>query len=296
MPKTEPDCARQIAPAQKYYWRPGLTEKRALRSGYADINNARFYYEVAGEGEPLVLVHAGIADGRMWDKQFEVFAQDYMVVRYDRRGFGRTEMVAGPYAQHLDLYELLSFLGINRAILLGCSQGGKAVLDFALVHPGKVKALVLVASALGGFTFPGEPPKQYAELEIAEQQGDVARVNELELQIWFDGQHRTPQQVDREMRELVREMNLIALLAPSDLGSEQPLEPAAVNRLDEIHVPTLVIVGDLDTPKTLAASDLLTQQITEAQKVVINGTAHLPNMEQPEEFNQHVLAFLKRLG
>ncbi len=273
-----------------------MTEKRASRSGYADINNARFYYEVAGEGEPLVLVHAGIADGRMWDKQFKVFAQDYMVVRYDRRGFGRTAMVAGPYSHHLDLYEILRFLGIKRAMLLGCSQGGKTVLDLALAHPGMVKALVLVASALGGFTFPGEPPKQYAELEIAEEQGDIARVNELELQIWFDGQHRAPQQVDREMRELVREMNLIALLAPADLGSEQSLEPPAVNRLDEIRVPAVVIVGDLDMPKTLAAADLLMQQITGAQKVVINGTAHLPNMERPEEFNRHVLAFLKRLG
>ena len=272
-----------------------MAEKRASRAGYADLNGARFYYEVAGEGEPLVLVHAGIADRRMWDEQFEVFAQDYMVVRYDRRGFGRTAMAAGPFSHHLDLYELLRFLGVKRSILLGCSQGGKTVLDLALAHSEMADALVLVASALGGFAFPFEPPSQYAELEIAEEQGDIARVNELELQIWVDGQHRTPQQVDREMRELVREMNLIALLAPSDPGSEQSLDPPAVNRLDEIRVPTLVIVGDLDTPKTLAAADLLAQQITGARKVVINGTAHLPNMEQPEEFNRRVLSFLKNL-
>lgn len=273
-----------------------MSEKGALRSGYADLNGARFYYEVAGEGEPLVLVHAGIADRRMWDEQFEVFAQRHMVLRYDRRGFGRTAMVAGTFSHHLDLYELLRFLSIERAILLGCSQGGKTVLDLTLAHPEMVNALILVASALGGFTFQGELPKQHVELEIAEEQGDIARVNELELQIWVDGQHRTPQQVDREMRELVREMNLIALLAPSDLGSEQPLEPPAVDRLDEIRAPTLVIVGDLDTPKTLAAAGLLAQQIKGAQKVVIKGTAHLPNMEQPGEFNRHVQAFLKRLG
>lgn len=273
-----------------------MTEKRASHTGYAYLNGAQIYYEVAGEGEPLVMVHAGIADLRMWDKQFEVFAQDYTVVRYDRRGFGRTAVFAGTYSNHLDLYELLRFLGIERAILLGCSQGGKIVLDLALAHPEMVSALILVASALGGFTFNGEPPRQYAELEMAEERGDIARVNELELQMWVDGAHRTPQQVDSEMRELVREMNLIALLAPSDQGSEQPLEPPAVDRLDEIGVPTLVIVGDLDTPKTLAAADLLAQQIKGAQKVIIKGTAHLPNMEQPEEFNRHVLAFLKELG
>jgi pimeloyl-ACP methyl ester carboxylesterase len=266
-----------------------------MRAGYADLNGARFYYEVAGEGEPLVLVHAGIADRRMWNEQFEVFARDYMVLRYDRRGFGRTEMVAGPFSHHQDLHELLRFLGIERATLLGCSQGGKTVLDLALEHPSMIERLVLVASALGGFTFPGELPEQWAELEEADKQGDIDRVNELELQIWVDGQRHTTQQVDRSVRELVREMNLIALKAANDSGSEQPLEPPAVNRLDEIRVPTLVIVGDLDTPKTLAAADLLAEKISGARKVVINGTAHLPNMEKPQEFNRHVLAFLNSL-
>jgi pimeloyl-ACP methyl ester carboxylesterase len=272
-----------------------LTEKRAVREGYAELNGARFYYEVAGRGEPLVLVHAGIADRRMWNEQFEVFARDHMVVRYDRRGFGRTEMVAGPFSHHQDLYELLRYLGIKRATLMGCSQGGKTVLDLALEHPLMVERLVLVASALGGFTFAGEPPRQWAELEEADKQGDLDGVNELELQIWVDGQSRTPQQVDRSVRELVREMNLIALKAASEQGSERPLEPPAVDRLDEIRVPALVVVGELDTPKTLAAADLLAEKISGARKVVIKDAAHLPNMEKPQEFNRHVLAFLNSL-
>src|SRR4051794_15113098 len=100
-----------------------LTENSgAHRAGYADLGGARFYYEVAGRGDAIVLVHAGIADRRMWDDQFEVLAQDYMVVRYDRRGFGETRMVAGDFSQHGDLYELLKFLKLERATLLGCSQ------------------------------------------------------------------------------------------------------------------------------------------------------------------------------
>ena len=272
-----------------------MSEKRARREGYAELNGARFYYEVAGAGEALVLVHAGIADRRMWNEQFEVMAEHYMVVRYDRRGFGRTQTAASPFSHHHDLYELLRFLRIERASLVGCSQGGKTILDLALAHPEMVDALVLVASALGGFTFYGNLPGQLAELERADKEGDIDRVNELELQIWVDGQSRTPQQVDRNLRELVREMNLIALKAAAELGSEQPLEPPAVDRLDEIGIPTLVIVGDLDTPKTLAAADLLARRITGARKVVINDTAHLPNMEKPEEFNRHVLSFLHGL-
>ncbi len=266
------------------------------RAGYADLDGASVYYEVAGRGDVLVLVHAGIADRRMWDEQFEVLAQHYMVVRYDRRGFGRTRMVAGDFSQHRDLYLLLKFLGLEKATLVGCSQGGKTVLDLALEHPEMVKALVLVASAVGGFAFQGAPSEVLEELEEAERLGDLERVNELELRIWVDGAARTPAEVDQGVRERVREMNLIALTTPSDLGRELQLEPPAAARLHEIRLPTLVIIGDLDTPKTQAAAALLAEEISGAEKVTIKGTAHLPNMERPEEFNRHVLKFLKRLG
>ena len=267
-----------------------------MRSGFAEIGETKLSYEVAGEGRPLVLVHAGIADRRMWDDQFHAFAQHYRVIRYDRRGFGDSPMVAEAYSHHQDLHELLKFLGIERTYLLGCSQGGKAIIDFTLEHPEMTGALVLVASALSGFTFAGEVPRQWRELEQAEETGNIALVNELELQIWVDGPHRTPEQVDRKVRERVREMNHIALAASVDSGVERQLEPAAVNRLSELHTPTLIIIGDLDTPKTLAAADFLAEQIPGARKVMMSGAAHLPNMEQPEEFNRHVLSFLGGLG
>jgi pimeloyl-ACP methyl ester carboxylesterase len=261
-------------------------------AGFADLKGTRFYYEIAGEGHPLVLVHAGIADSGMWDRQFQAFARRFRVIRYDRRGFGRTQLTAGPYSHHDDLYNLLRHLKIERAILVGCSQGGKTVMDFTLEHKHMTTALVLVASALGGFEFVGEQPRQWKELERADEAGDIERVNELELQIWVDGPQRTPQQVDSSLRERVREMNRIALSAPQDLSLEQPLEPPAIERLNEINVPTLVLAGNLDTPKTLAAARVLAEEISGAQSVVIEGTAHLPNMERPEEFNHHVLSFL----
>jgi pimeloyl-ACP methyl ester carboxylesterase len=124
--------------------------------GFVEMDRTNFYYELAGEGEPLVFVHAGIADSRMWDDQFHPFAQSYRVLRYDRRGFGRSPMVAGPYSHHGDLYALLRFLGIERAHLVGCSQGAKTITDFALEHPEMISSLVLVAPALGGFAYTGE--------------------------------------------------------------------------------------------------------------------------------------------
>jgi pimeloyl-ACP methyl ester carboxylesterase len=263
-----------------------------MQTGFAELNGTRFYYEIAGAGRPLVLVHAGIADSRMWDSQFAVFAEQYQVIRYDRRGFGKTAMVAGPFSHHQDLHGLLHFLNIGRALLVGCSQGGKTVLDFTLEHPQMTEALVLVGSALGGFAFSGERPRQAEELDAAEEAGDLERVNELELQIWVDGASRTPDQVNPQVRELVRAMNLIALATPEGLGEEVPLEPAAATRLAEIRVPIMVIVGDVDTARTLATADYLAATISGAQKVVMAGTAHVPNMEQPELFNAHVLNFL----
>jgi pimeloyl-ACP methyl ester carboxylesterase len=246
---------------------------------------------MAGEGEPLVLVHAGIADRRMWDDQFAELAEHSRVLRYDRRGFGKTPMVAGDFSHHADLAELLRALGIERARFVGCSQGGKTVIDFALEHPEAVVALVLVSSALSGFAFHGEEPAQFAAIEEAASRGDVDGVNELELQVWVDGPREPPGRVSPKIRELVREMNRIALSAP-EIGVERPLEPPASERLAEIRAPALVITGDLDTFKTLAAASHLGNHIPGAQELVMRGTAHLPNMERPADFNQAVLAWL----
>ncbi len=265
-----------------------------LKNDFAKVGGAKFYYEIAGEGPSLVLLHAGIADGRMWDEQFQVFAEYCQVLRYDRRGFGKTAMVAGAYSHHRDLFELLKLLQIEHAALVGCSQGAKIAVDFTLEHPEMTDALVLVAPALSGFVYTGDMPRQAEQMDLAEEAGDLAQINELELQIWVDGPHRTPDQVDAQVRERVREMNLIALQTPDGLGREQPLEPAAAGRMAELHTPTLVIVGDLDTPKTLAAAGFLATHVAGARRLEMTGVAHLPNMERPEEFNRHVLAFLAR--
>ncbi len=265
-------------------------------TGFADVNGARLYYEVAGSGHPLVLVHAGIADSRMWDDQFDVFARRYKVIRYDMRGYGKTAIVDGPFSHRDDLHGLLKFFGIERTHLLGCSKGGATIIDFALEHPEMTAALILVASAPYGYAFSGDPPRQWDEAVAAFKQGNLARTSELEVQIWVDGPRRTPEQVNPAVRDRVRTMNLIALTnEAAGLGSEQPLEPVAAGRLAEIQALTLVVIGDLDDPNLVAAGHLMATTIASAQKVIISGTAHMPNMERPAEFNRDVLEFLSKL-
>lgn len=265
-------------------------------AGTADANGAALYHEVAGEGEPLVLVHAGIADGRMWDAQMDAFSERFRAIRHDMRGFGRSPMVRGPYSHHADLRALLDALGVGRASLVGCSMGGAAVIDFALENPGRVEALVLVGPAVGGFEPDEGPPEEWDEMVAADKAGDLERVSELEVRMWVDGPRRGPDAVDPAVRDLVREMNLIVLKNEAlELGEELNPQPSAASRLPRIQAPTLVLVGDEDRPRTLAAADLLERELPDARKTIMAGTAYLPNMERPEEFNCLVLNFLREV-
>lgn len=266
------------------------------QSGFAEVNGTRLYYEVAGVGSALVLIHAGIADNTMWDGQVAPFAQRYRVVRFDMRGFGRSEKPPAPYTVRDDLHSLLQVLGLERATLLGCSMGGSSAIDFALDYPNMVEALILVGAGVSGYPFePGDLAARWDEVEAAFDAGDIALGTELETRMWVDGPYRPSAAVDPAVRAKAYAMNLRANEMYSEEGEAQPLDPPAVDRLGEIGVPALVMVGDQDVPNVLAQADLLASRIAGARKVVIPNTAHLPNMEQPALFNGHVLDFLGTL-
>jgi 3-oxoadipate enol-lactonase len=268
----------------------------ATETGFAEINGAHLYYEIAGAGQPVVFVHAGIADRRMWDAQFDVFARRYRVLRYDHRGMGKSSMPPGPFALRDDLYGLIRHFDLEPAALIGCSMGGGAELDCALEHPEAVSALVLVSAGVSGN--PLEPTAEMKQLweqvdELAGK-GDLDGANEVELRMWVDGVRRTPDQVDPAVRELVREMNLASFTRDEEhkQGQSQPMQPPAYGRLGEVRVPTLVIVGSEDQPLIVQTADVFTSKIPGARKVMMEGLAHVPNMEKPAEFNQITLDFL----
>jgi 2-hydroxy-6-oxonona-2,4-dienedioate hydrolase len=268
-------------------------------SGYVDLGDGKLYYEVAGDGEPLVLSHAGFVDSRMWDDQWDDFTQRYRVIRFDMRGFGRSDRAEAPIAGRNDLYRLLKHLGIASATLLGCSMSGEIILDFALEHPEMVSALVVVSTVPSGFELRGEPPRYLMEMMAVIEQGDLALASELQNRIWIDGPFRQPDQVDPHVRERAAVMNRIALAnetwRKADAAPLNPLDPPAVQRLNEVHVPTLIIAGELDDPEILRAVDVMAATIPGARKVIMPDCAHMPNMEQPGKFNHVVLDFLHNL-
>jgi pimeloyl-ACP methyl ester carboxylesterase len=266
-------------------------------SGFAEINGARLFYEVAGDGPPLVLIHAGIADSRMWEPQMDAFAGEFRVLRYDMRGFGRSDMPPVPFAHHDDLRELLRVLDIPRAILIGASYGGNVATACALEHPEAVAALVLVNSRVANETPTPELRDAWAAVDALWESGDVAGANELELRMWVDGPLREPGEVDPAVRALVGEMNgaLLARAGEAEEAEERELDPPAHARLAEIGVPTLAIVGELDQPDVLAGNDRLVGNVPHARRVDIAKAAHLPSMEHPAEVNRAVLEFVRGL-
>lgn len=271
-------------------------------TGHAMVAGGRLYYEVDGQDEgaedrpALVLLHAGIADLRMWEPQVPSFAERYRVVRYDTRGFGGTTSEDVAFSNRQDLLELLDHLGVAQAHLVGCSRGGMIALDFTLEHPERVRSLVAVASGPGGFDAKvGDDLKAlWSEMERLEEAKDWEPLTDLEVALWVDGPGQSADRVAPELRESVRGWILDSYRRHGQEKTEpQVLQPPAVGRLSEIRVPTLVILGDLDNDASLAASEALAAGVAGARRVVFRGAAHLPNLEQPERFSKVVLDFLE---
>ena len=269
----------------------------AIESGWAAINGANLHYLNAGDGPPLLLLHAGICDSRMWDDQIGEFARTRRVIAPDLRGYGQSKMVAGVFSHRQDIQGLMDHLGVARAVLVGCSMAGRHALDLTLEHPDRVDALVLVCAGLSGYSW--EDPATLAAdeaVEAAMAAGRREEAAEIELKIWLAGPGRSLDQMDSKLRRRVREMILQSYANQPDLGKPLPFEPPAIGRLQEVRAPTLVIIGDGDVPDELVIADRLAGGIAGAQKVVMHGTAHLPNMEQPATFNDILRTFVATHG
>jgi len=274
------------------------TVKRHVRSGSAEL----CVEDTATGGPALVCLHAGVTDKRLWAPQLEAFGATHRVVAYDRRGFGETRLPSPrerePFAHVDDLRAVLDALAIDRAVLMGCSQGGRIAIDMTLAHPERVRALVLVANAVTGAPENDAPwsplvQSRIDEYEAAEKRGDQAAVNEIEAQFWLDGPEQPTGRVSGPLRDLFLAMNAIALANGSPGDVIEP--PSAWERLEQLRVPTLLIWGSFDFAHLGARLAEVARRIPGAQSVVMDGVAHLPSLERPDEFNRVVQSFLDRL-
>jgi pimeloyl-ACP methyl ester carboxylesterase len=257
------------------------------------LNGAKIHYRRSGAGFPVLFLHAGVADSRMWEPQAEGLGEHFDVIRPDMRGCGESELPAQPWSAPADVLALMDALDLRQAPhLVGCSVGGGAAIDFTLEHPERVSKLVLVGAGVSGQKTHEQNEHLFAEVTAAEKSKDLVALNEAEMKLWLVGPGRTAGHLDQRLRDLFLDMNGRALRSDWDSAPMQTLDPPAVGRLGEITAPTLVVVGDHDLPDVQETAALLVSRIRGARKAIIRDAAHLPNLEHPDAFNRLVLDFL----
>ena len=257
------------------------------------LNGARIHYRRSGAGFPVVFLHAGVADLRMWEPQAAGLGEHFDVIRPDMRGCGESELPAKEWSSTADVLALMDGLGLRQAPhLVGCSIGGGAAIDFTLEHPERVSKLVLVGAGVGGQKHDERYAHLFAEVTAAEEAKDLVALNEAEMNLWLVGPGRTAGHIEKRLRDLFLDMNGRDLRSDWESAPMKSLDPPAAERLGEIKAPTLVVVGDHDIPEVQETADLLVSKIRGARKAVIHDAAHLPNLEHPDKFNRLLLDFL----
>jgi 3-oxoadipate enol-lactonase len=261
---------------------------------FAEADGVRLAYDVTGDGPPVVLLHAGIVDRRMWDDVVPLLSDAYRVVRYDARGFGESSRPPdGAFARWDDLFGVMDAAGIQRAHLVGVSQGAETALDATLAAPERVDHLVMSGSGLRGWEFRDELRARWQAEVDAWERGDLDGCAEESMRTWYDGPGRSAADVDATARHRAWEMQRRAIDLENDDAEARSPEPTSGDRLGDVAAPTLVTVGELDQPDMVAIAEKLAAGIPGAQHVVIPGVAHLPPMERPAEFASLVRGFLE---
>jgi pimeloyl-ACP methyl ester carboxylesterase len=266
-------------------------------SGFLDTNGARIHYEVEGTGEPVLFIHAGVANLRMWDDQAAALRDRYRVIRYDTRGYGETETQAVEFSNRADAAAVLDHLGEASAHVVGLSRGGVIALDFTIERPDRVRSLVVAAGGISGYESPDEVPEEtWAEPERLEEARDWEALADWETRYWVDGPGQPADRVDPTIRTRVHDWILETYRAEKTNGTPQPLDPPAWERLDQLRVPVLAIVGTVDDPGTIDSMRQLASRVPGTRLEVFEGAAHMLNLEQPDRFNEVLREFLDGLA
>jgi 3-oxoadipate enol-lactonase len=237
---------------------------------------------------PVVLIHAGVADRRMWDPIWPPLTRERDVVRLDLRGFGDSaERPAGPVSQANDVLGALAEIAVGRCHLVGASFGAGVAVEAALTRPLAVASLLLAAPAGSLFAEVTPDLRTFFDAErTALGRGDLDAAVEANLSWWVEGQRRSVGQVDPAVRELVALMQRRSFEVTADWDDveEKELEPPALDRLGEITVPALVLVGGLDLDAVQAAAERVVAETADARRVDWPDVGHLPALERPADF------------
>jgi pimeloyl-ACP methyl ester carboxylesterase len=262
-------------------------------TGYAEVNGTQLYYEIAGSGDPIVLVHGNFGDRRYYDGQFEAFAKSYRVLRYDVRGYGKSMLpVTGiPYSDHEDLKALMEHLDIPRAHIAGSSMGSVIAVDFVLAYPEMCSSVIAIGPWVNGYSSPATQSffQEIQTIRTAGQKGGPAAALEklVQAQWWYP--EKVPPLTMDSIKEICSDYSFWHFI---NSDPRQFVDPPAVQQLDRIRVPVLIITAQYDSEACREIADLMDADIPDSRKIDMDGATHMMQMEKPEEFNKAVLDFL----
>jgi 3-oxoadipate enol-lactonase len=262
-------------------------------TGRVAIEGGSLFWEAAGKGAPVILLHGGNLDRRMWDAQFELLRGQYRVIRYDARGFGRSSPADRPFSAHEDLAALLRGLHIPRASLVGLSMGGRISIDFALTYPNMVDRLVLAAPGISGGTWADDGDTLWlAAARTAAQRGDSVGVALAWLESAYIRSALHPPQRAAWVRQIAVDnaRYWMGLVRHQDL--EREASPPAAARLGELRPPILLLIGDRDTPFIYDVARAIAERAPHVRRVDLQAAGHMLNLEAADEFNSAIRGFL----
>lgn len=265
------------------------------QASFAAINGTKMYYEIKGEGKPLVMIHGLPVDSRMWDAQFDELSKQFQVIRFDLPGYGRSHVHHEDYHLLKDIKSLLEYLNIERMNLLGLSVGGKLGIEFTLEHPEMVDSLIVASTGLTGWT-KVSPQKQKHDEEMNKcyQKRELEKAIRLMCQAWTAGPFRKLEEVNPVVQKQFSDMVRHSFTKERGTGKLIFPETNYMAIVDQINAPTLIITPEYDFPEFKQIADYLHSKIIGSEKITLPDTAHMLNMEKPAEFNSHIIDFLKR--
>lgn len=256
--------------------------------GFIPVTDGKLYFEKSGTGPPLVFLHGICLDHHMWQEQMDFFSKSYTCINVDLRGFGKSSLPTSTlYSFHEDIKTLLDSLLIEEPVVfVSLSMGGKAALNFSLAYPERTKALVLADVAIDGYQFRDFKLERVAE--VAQQKGvDSANQFFLDNPIFYSAKNDST--VFSRLRQMILSYSGWLWMHKNPI---QGLTPPAIEQLEKIRIPVLIITGEKDIWDFQQIADILHKNIKHSVKKEIANAGHMCNMERPKVFNRLVLDFL----
>jgi len=275
---------------------------KTVDSGYAEVNKTKLYYEIAGKGEPLVLIHGSFGDRRFWDLQFTELSKKYKVLRYDLRGFGRSALPKEDevYRDSDDLNALIDYLGIKKAHVCGLSFGSFIVIDFALSYPDKCLSLIPIGPRVAGDDF-----DDYKTPNVDTLRAIISKVTEIVKSkgakegtdyLWTGDHAMGKTVVTTRTRHALLKMGYEYSWWRYLHGNKRDFAfPMAIKKLNEIKTPTLVVTAEYDLELCKEVAAIIAKEIQGAKSISIKGAGHIMNMDNPKEFNKAISEFIDQI-